>query len=94
MPSASKQGGTRHPQILYDNLSLTAKLPKKREFILIDDVKTTGGHLQAARSMFLDREGVCDLAVCAARTVKVQSPQIFGPDIEELADWRPTESLY
>jgi predicted amidophosphoribosyltransferase len=52
MPSAHSMGGTRDPQELFDNLAITEKLPDA-ELVLIDDVFTTGAHLQAAVAILL-----------------------------------------
>jgi hypothetical protein len=37
--------------------------------ILVDDVFTQGGHLQAAAARLFEKKAVCQLAVCAGRTV-------------------------
>lgn len=94
MPSASKDKGSRDPEFLYPNLVLTEFVPADLFCILIDDVKTLGGHLQAARVMLQEVEAKCDLAICAGRTVKVQYPQVFAVHLDEVADWWPASRLY
>ena len=89
---ASGGGGTRNPQLLYGNLALTSKVPESN-LILVDDVSTTGGHLQAARAMLLGQGGKCDLAICAARTVWDQSEDPFSTLEQQLNDWCPTPSI-
>jgi predicted amidophosphoribosyltransferase len=94
MESASKEGGTRDPQELYDNLVLTERLPEKGAYLLVDDMKTTGGHLQAARFMLLEQEVECDLAICGGRTVWDHDQNPFSMAEEEIDDWSPHPTLY
>jgi hypothetical protein len=91
--SASGGGGTRDPQELYDNLALTAAVPQGTRLIIIDDVRTTGGHLQAARAMMLRQNANCDLAICAGRTVWNQCEEPFSTLEEQILDWWPMPSL-
>lgn len=93
-PSASGAGGTRNPQELYDNLALTAAVPQGTKLIIIDDVRTSGGHLKAARAMLLGQNGNCDLAICAGRTVHYQYEEPFSRLEEEIADWWPMPSFF
>lgn len=92
--SASGGGGTRHPQELYDNLALTAPVPQGTQLIIIDDVRTTGGHLKAARAMLLEQNGYCELAICAGRTVRNQNEEPFSRLEEEIDDWWPMPSFF
>ncbi|MFL6314728.1 MAG: hypothetical protein ACJ71W_21695 [Terriglobales bacterium] len=94
MESASKEGGTRDPQELYDNLVLTSRIREKGTYVLIDDMKTTGGHLQAARFMLLEQETECDWAICGGRTVWDHQQSPFTLAEEELDDWSPHPTLY
>jgi predicted amidophosphoribosyltransferase len=91
--SASSGGGTRHPQLLYGNLALTAQVPSSN-LILVDDVSTSGGHLQAARAILQSQKGKCDLAICAARTVWDQSEEPFSTSEQQIPDWSPNASLF
>jgi hypothetical protein len=92
--SASSAGGTRDPQYLYDNLVLTAEISAEGTYILIDDMKTTGGHLQACRTRLQDEGVQCDLAICGGRTVWDHNQTPFTVLEEELPDWQPAGRLY
>jgi hypothetical protein len=92
--ASGKGGGTRNPQELYGNLVLTAQVPDAPTLILIDDVNTTGGHLQAARAMLLGHNGNCNLAICAARTVWHQNDEPFSTLEQQVSDWWPLPSFF
>jgi hypothetical protein len=92
--SASGGGGTRNPQQLYDNLAVTGPLPQGARLVIIDDVRTSGGHLKAARAMLLGRKGHCDLAICAGRTVWNQVEEPFSTLEEQIPDWWPMSSIF
>lgn len=82
------QGGTRDPQRLYDNLVVTST-PPKGTLILIDDVFTKGGHLQAAVARLAEKNALCELAICAGRTVLESPEQPFLVVRQELEDFTP-----
>jgi len=84
----SSKGGTRDPQILYDNLVVTEKLPVGR-VILVDDVRTTGAHLIASAARIKTKGGTCRLALCAGRTVLAQEENPFEVGDEEHDDFEP-----
>ncbi|SRR6266700_664788 len=92
--SASGGSGSRDPQELYDNLAATTPVPQGTRLVLIDDVRTSGGHLKAARAMLLAHNGQCDLAMCAARTVRTQNEEPFSRLEEQIDDWWPMPSLF
>ncbi|MGY4434949.1 putative amidophosphoribosyltransferase [Bradyrhizobium sp. F1.13.1] len=46
-PSSREEGGSRDPNILYANLTLTRAIPAG-QVVLIDDIMTSGGHFIAA----------------------------------------------
>jgi hypothetical protein len=84
------QGGTRDPQKLYDNLVVTDN-PPKGTLILIDDVFTKGGHLQAAVARLAEKKAECKFAICAGRTVLESQEKPFLVYREELEEFMPTK---
>jgi hypothetical protein len=82
------QEGTRDPQELYNNLSVTG-VPPKGTIILVDDVYTKGGHLQAAVARLAEKKAGCQLAVCAGRTVLEHQDQPFAVVCDQIADFKP-----
>jgi hypothetical protein len=85
------QGGTRNPQTLYDNLTVTSN-PPKGTVILVDDVFTKGGHLQAAAAKLLfEKKAPCRFAVCAGRTVLESQNDPFLVVYDPLPDFTPAE---
>jgi hypothetical protein len=84
------QGGTRDPQKLYENLVVTSS-PPKGTLILVDDVFTKGGHLQAAVASLTVKKAECKLALCAGRTVLESERQPFSVVRQELEGFTPTE---
>jgi hypothetical protein len=62
------EGGPRGRATLLANLVAAARIPS-RPVILVDDVMTTGGHLQACADRLRSRGHRVVLAICAARTV-------------------------
>jgi hypothetical protein len=86
----SSRGGTRNPEILYDNLVLTTQ-PPTTQVILIDDVRTTGAHLIAAAAKLAEASTPSSLAICAARTVLNQNETPFSLLEENLADFVPPQ---
>jgi len=84
----SSRGGTRDPQVLYDNLVVTKEVPTGR-IVLIDDVRTTGAHFLAALARLRERGASCSLALCAARRVNVQEQSPFSILEEEFPEFVP-----
>jgi len=84
----SSQGGTRNPQVLYDNLVIAQEVPA-RTLVLVDDVRTTGAHFVAALARVAERGAVCSLALCAARRVDSQEDTSFSVREEEFAEFVP-----
>lgn len=85
---SARKGGSRNPQEIYDNLSLTQDVRKKR-IILVDDVHTTGAHLRAAAAKITSAGGKCETAVCAGRTALTPEDQPFSMLKQELPDFTP-----
>jgi hypothetical protein len=63
---ASHLGGSRDPQKLYRELSLT-HVPPQGTVVLVDDVVTTGAHLRAAAAKLKSTGRQCSYALCLAR---------------------------
>jgi hypothetical protein len=84
----SSRGGTRDPQVLYDNLMVTKEVPAGR-IVLIDDVRTTGAHFLAGLARLRERGATCPLALCAARRVNVQEQSPFSILEEEFHEFVP-----
>jgi predicted amidophosphoribosyltransferase len=85
----SSQGGTRNPQELYDNLRVTKRVANSK-IVLIDDVRTKGSHLIAAKARLRRKDARCLMAVCAGRTVLTPEVSAFSILEEELEDFVPS----
>jgi len=73
----SHLGGTRDRTRLFRDLVLVSN-PRRGKVVLIDDVVTTGAHLETAAAR-LQREGFeCHDAICVARTERVLGPSIVA----------------
>src|ERR1019366_2850820 len=84
----SSQGGTRDPQDLYNNLSVTKQVPTTT-VVLVDDVRTTGSHFVAALAKIAGKGVHCSLAVCAARRVDYQEDLPFSVREEQFPQFVP-----
>src|SRR5258708_2689847 len=82
------QEGTSDPQELYDNLAVTG-VPPKGTIVLVDDVYTLGGHLQAAVARLTENKARCSLAMCAGRTVLESQQDPFLVVRVEVEDFTP-----
>jgi phosphoribosylpyrophosphate synthetase len=93
MPSASRQGGTRDPQQLYEALRTRAEglkeLVRDRPCALVDDVLTSGGHLQACAAALKDLGHRAVVAVVAGVSDQEQIGNPFGVRMEEIEDFTP-----
>jgi hypothetical protein len=88
MPSASAFGGTRDPHALFENLSMLRPL-RHGEVVLLDDVLTSGGHIQACAARLREAGVEVTRAVCAARSSAIRPAAPFEPHVVEIADWAP-----
>lgn len=88
-PSAHKERGSRDPEALHERLMKlpAAKLLKDIEHVLVDDVMTSGGHLQACRAFLHDLGLRCDLAIVCGRTVHDPRADPFALVEEDVPDW-------
>lgn len=90
MPKAS-EGGPRHAYQLYPKLACALQYDPAADRILIDDVLTSGGHMQAAAAR-LTRAGTNVVAgLACGRTMHVQVTNPFGMPVEELSDFDPDD---
>jgi hypothetical protein len=71
------RGGLRSAQKLYRNLVLTTPLPQGTP-VLVDDVLTTGAHMQAAAARLSTAANQCHRAICVARSVLTTQSETFG----------------
>jgi predicted amidophosphoribosyltransferase len=76
MASANTEQGTRDAAEIYGHLQTIAKVAKDRPHVLIDDVLTTGGHLQAGAAELRRCGGDVLLAICGvwAHRYPVEDP--------------------
>ena len=84
------QEGTRDPQELYNNLVVTG-LPPKGTIVLVDDVYTMGGHLQAAVARLAEKKLKCGFAMCAGRTVLESEHDPFAILRQIVEDFTPAK---
>jgi hypothetical protein len=88
--SASTGGGHREPQHLFDRLRVVQEFPAGGlPCILVDDVLTSGGHLQACAAVLRARGHPVELALVAGRALRAQMAEPFSVRVELLADFTP-----
>lgn len=84
----SRDGGPRDSITLYANYVFTAD-PPAGDYVLIDDVYTSGGHLIAAAWALEDRNRMAQLAICCGRSCHEQLNDPFSVEDEMLDLTRP-----
>lgn len=82
---AAGGGGPRNASFLHEKLCFLPHVGVSQA-ILVDDVKTTGGHLVAASRVLKDHGISTSKAICFARTVWERPEKMFVDVEEELAD--------
>lgn len=82
-PKSSKNKGSRDPAVIAGNLVARSK----RDFstcILVDDVKSSGGHLKGA-ARFLNGIGIrVEAAFCVAETMMSPPPKMFDIPVKTI----------
>jgi len=87
--TSARKGGPREAALLYPNLTLIGKAAGFNYHLLIDDVLTSGGHLQACAAVLRKNGAEVPFAICAGRTRYVAEDDPFAPSKEELPDFVP-----
>ena len=91
--SASKEGGPRAAAILYANLAVLKDRVKglnaKGTPLLVDDVTTSGGHLQACTARLRENHIDVTNALCGGKTLYDQDDHAFAIIEETLDDFEP-----
>ncbi|MEE2809406.1 MAG: hypothetical protein VX412_01350 [Pseudomonadota bacterium] len=90
MPKAS-EGGPRQAHELFPKLRCDLKVSADADRILIDDILTTGGHLQACAAKVRATGSSIEAALVCGRTKHVQVSNPFAMPVEEFADFDPDD---
>jgi predicted amidophosphoribosyltransferase len=91
--SASAAGGMRDPQHLLDRLRVVGTFPEARlRYVLVDDVVTSGGHLQACGAMLRAHGQRVELAAVAGRADRTRAAEPFAMRVDVLSELMPRGS--
>lgn len=90
MPRAS-EGGPRQAHELFPNLRCDLQAHPDADRILIDDILTTGGHLQACAARIRATGSSVEAALVCGRTKHIQVSNPFAMPVEEFADFDPDD---
>jgi hypothetical protein len=82
--SASEEGGSRDPAVLYEALHQLPDIPEG-QIILVDDMFTSGGHLRAAAWRIQDQGRMVENALCFGKQCDTQLAEPFNVDPEEIS---------
>ena len=91
--SASKEGGPREAGTLYRNLAILEDqlkdVDKNLSVLLVDDVTTSGGHLQACAARLESKDLGVEIVLCGGKTVYDQTKRAFHIYEYSLEDYEP-----
>ena len=86
IPSANEEAGTRDAADLFENLVLMDDV-NGLPVVLVDDVLTSGGHLQACAAKLREAGADVLMAIVAGRADEAQVPDPFAIRIEDIPDY-------
>lgn len=90
MQSASKGGGPRHPALIFPRLLYDPATPMPGGgVVLIDDVCTSGGHIQACSAKLRQHGHGCSGAVCAVQSEENAVEVAWRYEVRDVDDWQP-----
>ncbi|WP_050523535.1 hypothetical protein [Pseudorhodobacter wandonensis] len=87
----ASEGGPRQAHELYPKLQCELKADATIDRILIDDIMTSGGHLQASAGQIRNAGASVEAALVCGRTKHIQVSNPFAMPVEELADFDPND---
>lgn len=91
--SARDEGGPRDAETLYKNLAVLKDSLKdvdtELDVLLVDDVTTSGGHLQACAAKLEAHGLTVKLVFCGGKTVYDQTKKAFHIYTDVLSDYQP-----
>ena len=94
IPSASKEGGSRDPRILYPLLHTVThtSVPDQARVFLVDDVLTSGGHIRACEAVLRNVHSIhVEGALCLARTVEVEEERALETRTTDYERFQPVD---
>lgn len=86
---SARSGGPRQAVDVFPHLQLGKSKYPDRKIVLLDDVKTSGGHLMAAEACIRLGGYKVSSAICVARTVEDMSGEAFSMLSEDLPLFDP-----
>ena len=93
---SAHEGGPREAEILYDNLVLLKEgldeledVDEGTSVVLVDDVTTSGGHLQACAAKLKSVDVEVDIVLCGGKTVYDQTNAAFHTYKYTLEEYEP-----